>query len=244
MLRALIVDDEPPARAELRYQLERQADVEVIGEAATAREAQALIEAVEYDVLFLDIQMPASSGLDLAREIHQGSLRPPYVVFVTAHDTHALGAFTLGAVDYLLKPVSGERLAETLKRLRHLRGASSPEAGERVGGVRFLTGMQGESAIPVSLGDVDYLVAEGDQVFLVTGARRLQVRSTLADLQQALPEEEFFRCHRGYIVNLGRVAEIVPFFNGTYTLRLKGGREEVPVSRANARRLREHFGLA
>ena len=69
-------------------------------------------------------------------------------------------------------------------------------------------------------------------------------RSTLADLQQALPEEEFFRCHRGYIVNLGRVAEIVPFFNGTYTLRLKGGREEVPVSRANARRLREHFGLA
>ncbi len=243
MLRALIVDDEPPARSELRYQLERHPDVEVIGEAATAREAQALIRAVEYDVLFLDIQMPSASGLELAQEIHRGRLKPPYVVFVTAHDQHALGAFTLGAVDYLLKPVSAERLAETLDRLRHLCGAASPAPAGEPSKPRFLTGLQGESAIPVPLSDIDYLMAEGDQVFLLAGGRRLQVRMTLSDLQEVLPEREFFRCHRGYIVNLARVAEIVPFFNGTYTLRLKGSRQEVPVSRTNARRLREHFGL-
>ncbi|MDA8345809.1 MAG: LytTR family transcriptional regulator DNA-binding domain-containing protein [Thermaerobacter sp.] len=245
MLRALIVDDEPPARAELRYQLERHPDVEVIGEAANVREAQELIRAVEYDVLFLDIQMPSASGLELAQKLHQGRLRPPYVVFVTAHDAHALPAFSLGAVDYLLKPVSKERLAETLERLRHLRGGAQQDlvGTPAPAAPRFLAGVQGDRAVPVPLAEVSYLVAEGDQVFLVTQGRRLQVRATLADLQDTLPDQEFFRCHRGYIVNLNAIAEIVPFFNGTYTLRLKGSREEVPVSRANARRLREHFGL-
>lgn len=243
MLRALIVDDEPPARAELRYQLERHPDVQVIGEAANAREAQQLIGALDYDVLFLDIEMPSVSGLELAKQLHQGRLRPPYVVFVTAHDVHALPAFALGAVDYLLKPVAKERLAETLVRLRHLRREGEPE-GAAQAPLRFLTGMQGDSAVPVPLAEIAYLVAEGDQVFLVAQGRRLLVRATLQELQASLPGEIFFRCHRGYIVNLHAIAEIVPFFNGTYTLRLKGSREEVPVSRANARRLRELFGLA
>ncbi len=246
MLRALIIDDEPPARAELRYQLERHEGVQVIGEASNAREALELIAAVDYDVLFVDIQMPSLSGLELAQHLHQGRLQPPYVVFVTAHDVHALPAFSLGAVDYLLKPISPQRLAKTLGRLRHLRGEQQPAspAVPPAAPPRFLTGMQGDRALPVPLEDVRYLVAEADQVYLVADGRRLLVRSTLSELQESLPQSVFFRCHRGYIVNLHAVAEIVPFFNGTYTLRLKGSREEVPVSRANARRLRELYGLA
>lgn len=251
MLRALIVDDEAPARAELRYQLESQADVQVIGEAQNAREALELVEALDYDVIFLDIQMPTATGLELAHRLHQGKLRAPYVVFVTAHDQHALPAFGLSAIDYLLKPVSHDRLTHTIERLRALKGSRSEASAEirenaegAVRAPRFLSGVVGDSAVPVPLEEVAYLVAEEDQVNLMTtNGRRLLMRATLHELQGILPENTFFRCHRGYIVNLHEVAEIVPFFNGTYLLRMKGGRDEVPVSRANARRLRELFRL-
>lgn len=255
MLRALIIDDEPPARAELRYQLERHADVQVIGEAANAREALQLVQALEYDVLFLDIQMPLATGLDLARALREHRPRPPFVVFVTAHDEHAIPAFDLGAADYLLKPVAAERLQDTLSRLRFLKGqAASAEADTRTEAAdrtpqapaeapRFIAGVDGERTIPVPLREISYLVAEGDAVYLVSaGGGRYQVRATLHELQRTLPAQTFFRCHRGYIVNVREVSEIVPFFNGTYTLKMKGAqRAEVPVSRSNAKRLREVF---
>lgn len=245
-LRALIVDDEPPARAELRFQLERQGDVEVIGEAQSAREALALLEALTYDVVFLDIEMPALSGLELARRMGAGEGGRPFVVFVTAHDRHALEAFGVQAVDYLLKPVEPRRLAATIERLRLLGQKATPPA--RTGGEapRFLAGHAGESAFPVALEDVSYLAAEGDSVHVVTTAgRRLGLRgATLADMERLLPPDRFFRCHRGYLVQVGEVAEIVPFFSGTYLLRMKGSRDEVPVSRSRVRRLKDLFHLS
>lgn len=249
-LRALIVDDEPPARAELRYQLERQGGVEVIGEAQSAREALALLGAVEYDVLFLDIEMPALDGVQLAQRLRAGAYGPPFVVFVTAHDQHALRAFDVQAVDYLLKPVEPSRIGATIERLRYLRQRAEQSQGGVVPRVeappRFLAGHEGESAFPVRLGDISYLAAEGDAVHLMTTEGRwLQLRgSTLTEMERLLPPDRFFRCHRGYLVQVHEVAEIVPFFNGTYLLRMKGSRDEVPVSRANARRLKELFRLA
>lgn len=250
-LRALIVDDEPPARAELRYQLERHPDVEVIGEAQNAREALALVEALGYDVIFLDIQMPSTTGLELVQRLHQGRLAAPYVVFVTAYDEHVLQAYGLSAIDYLLKPVSAERLAHTLDRLRVLRGmrpqadgaASAPASRPKA--PRFLSGHVGDTAVPVPIEEISYLEAGDDLVHLRTARGvELAVRTSLQELQASLPDAEFFRCHRSYIVNLREVAEIVPFFNGTYVLRMKGSRAQVPVSRANVRRLRQLFGLA
>jgi DNA-binding LytR/AlgR family response regulator len=252
MLRTLIVDDEPPARTELRYQLEQHEDIQVVGEAANAREAQQLLSALDYEALFIDIQMPGMSGLELVERLHQGQVRPPYVVFVTAHSRHAVTAFQLGAVDYLLKPVTPERLAETLNRIRAFVNRVSPASPSAPGEedeaepVRFIAANEGEKTIPVPLEDIAYFVAEGDLVYLCTNRRqRLRVRSTLQTLERRLPPDTFLRCHRSFIVNLRQVQEILPFFNGTYTLKMRGGpHEEIPVSRRNVKRLREAFGFS
>src|SRR5690606_30636901 len=132
VIRALIVDDEYPARAELRYHLSRHDDVEITGEAVTAREALRLIGGLEYDVVFLDIAMPGLSGIDLAKEI-RGAGQPPWVVFVTAYDDFAVKAFEARALDYILKPITADRVAEALDRVRERLPAHSPgyQAGSR-----------------------------------------------------------------------------------------------------------------
>jgi DNA-binding LytR/AlgR family response regulator len=255
VLKALIVDDEPPARAELRYQLEAHGAVAVVGEAATMREALELLAAVDYDVVFLDIEMPGGRGLETAQRLHGGAARRPFVVFVTAHDEHALAAYELAAVDYLLKPVSAERLAATVARLELLAGRAAPTAGGRPGDgavptatampAAFVTGMDGERTVPVPVERIAYLCARGDGALLgQTDGRRLTVRTTLEALERRLPPEMFVRCHRAYIVNVREVAEIVRFFNGTYLLKMNGRPGlEVPVSRGRARRIRELFHL-
>jgi len=124
VLKALIVDDEYPARMELRYQLSQFPDVEIIGEATNAREAMLLINALDYDVIFLDVQMPGMTGVELARSL-KGREVVPKVVFVTAYENYAVSAFEIPATDYLLKPLEPERLAETVQRLR-----SSQAAGQ------------------------------------------------------------------------------------------------------------------
>jgi DNA-binding LytR/AlgR family response regulator len=244
LLTALIVDDEPPARAELRYHLEQHADVQVVGEAANAREAERLLTALSYDVVFLDIQMPGLSGLDLAarlKSLKEAGQPVPHVVFVTAHDRYAVAAFDVPAVDYLLKPVDKDRLSATLDRLRG-RNAVAPAVPPTP--PPFLAGIDGERTIPIPLDAVALLRAEGDTVIVeTTDGRRFPVRGTLTGLERTLPADRFFRCHRSYIVNLYQVLEIVPFFNGTWLLKVRGGSEDVPVSRSQARRLRQLMGI-
>ena len=191
VLRVLIVDDEYPARAELRYRLSREPDVEITGEAATAREAMRLIEALDYDVVFLDIAMPGLSGLELAARLKS---RPnaPYVVFTTAYDEYAVKAFEARALDYLLKPFSDDRLREALdrvrERLRAAGGAGSGatareaaggqgEAGPAAGGrprprARWVMGVRDDAAVPIPVEEVVFAVAENDQVFVHTTAQR------------------------------------------------------------------------
>jgi DNA-binding LytR/AlgR family response regulator len=199
-------------------------------------------------VVFLDIEMPALNGMQLAERLRQGEYGSPLVVFVTAHDRHAVRAFDVRAADYLLKPVEPRRLKETIDRLRRLRqpveAAAAPAAPPEAA-PRFLAGHEGERAFPVALEQISYLAAQGDTVHLVTtGGRQLQLRgATLTEMERLLPSDRFFRCHRGYLVQVHEVAEIVPFFNGTFILRMKGSRDEVPVSRSNVRRLKELFRL-
>lgn len=251
-IRALIVDDEYPARAELRYRLARHADVEVVGEAATAREALRLMEGVDYDVVFLDIAMPGLSGIELARRLCE---RPdaPCVVFVTAYDEYAVQAFETRAVDYLLKPFDDERLAETLARVRRLRRPSAaaeppgaraalPEAGQGAAGPRWLMGLRDQAAVPVPLEAVVFIRAEGERVYLHTASDCYPARYTLRELEALLPAEHFFRCHRAYIVNLAKVREISPFSHGTYVLTMADrAATEVPVARGRVPQLKRRF---
>lgn len=257
-IRALIVDDEYPARAELRYHLSRHHDVEITGEAVTAREALRLIRGLEYDVVFLDIAMPGLSGMDLAQEI-QGADRPPWIVFVTAYDDFAVKAFEARALDYLLKPITPHRVADALGRVRERLQAHPPGGGAATSlpvdpppepdgrdpspKAQWIMGMRDETAIPIRIADVVYITSENDQVLVYTVDRRYPTRHTLRELEQMLPNPVFFRCHRGYIVNLDYVREISPFFNGTYNLSVpwRGGVTTIPVARSRVPEMKRVF---
>lgn len=242
-MRALIVEDEYPARMELRYQLEAYRDqIEVVGEAQSAREALQLIAALEYDVVFLDIQMPGMSGTELAQAVR--SLRPrTRVVFVTAHEEHALQAFELNAVDYLLKPISQDRFHETMRRLmgRPAAETAAPPVENRLA---FVACEVDGKTIPVAVDDIVFISAEREVIYLHTERERLPTRYTLQELADRLPPEHFFRTHRSFIANIRQVREIMPYFNGTYLLKMKDkNHSEVVVSRSNVKRLRELFNL-
>ncbi|AEF93379.1 two component transcriptional regulator, LytTR family [Desulfotomaculum nigrificans CO-1-SRB] len=258
-LKALIVDDEYPARQELRFMLDKFSNIEIVGEATSATEALALIRALDYQVLFLDINLPGMNGLELGAAI-QELPRPPFVIFVTAYDEHALEAFDVNAVDYILKPIDEKRLKRAIDRVIRAEqeraalvppqviAAPEPSKGEPVGSTaikinRIPAEKQGKTIL-VDTSEVFYAFTEQDYVYIKTFADKLLTRFTLKELEGRLGEGMFFRTHRCYIVNLQKVKEIVPFFNGTYNLILEDkDRSEVPVSRAQAKKLRKILGF-
>lgn len=254
VLKALIVDDEYPARMELRFQLSSFPDVEIIGEATNAREALRLIDALDYDVVFLDVQMPGTTGLELVKQL-KGRDPMPAVVFVTAYENYAVPAFELRATDYLLKPIEAERLAETIQRLRELKGGGGnggaggkekqEEAkSEKKPGLTFLLTEKDEKQIPLPLNEIVYIFSEGYNVYVQTHTERLLTRYTLQELTERLPSDQFFRCHRSYLVNIFQVKEISPYFNGAYILKMKDKEQsEVIVSRSNVKRMKELFSM-
>lgn len=257
VLKALIVDDEYPARMELRYQLESFEDIEIIGEATNAREALRLIGALDYDVVFLDVQMPGMTGVDMVKQL-KGKQPMPRVVFVTAYENYAIPAFELRAVDYLLKPIESHRLAETIQRLREsaagpvaataaatTASAEEEHAAKRPSAFAFLMAEKDDKQIPLPISDVIFIFSEGYNVFAQTYGERLLVRYTLQELTERLPPDHFFRSHRSYLVNIFQVKEISPYFNGAYILKMKDKEQsEVIVSRSNVKRLKELFSMS
>jgi DNA-binding LytR/AlgR family response regulator len=199
-VRALIVDDEAPARSELRYLLSAHPEIEVAGEAATAAEALRLAASVPFDAVFLDVEMPGLSGLDAARLIGNRSERPD-IVFVTAHERYAVDAFAVEATDYLLKPVDPDRLARVVTRLGKRARAEPPAAGKLavVGGGK--TGL-------VDFDVVHYVQADGDYSRVHTFDRTYLCTSSLGEVEEALPASRFLRIHRSYLVNLAKVASV------------------------------------
>lgn len=250
-MKALIVDDEYPAREQLRQLLQNFEDVEVIGEAVNAREAWHLAKAINYSVVFLDINMPGLNGLELARQLKQMD-GPPQVIFTTAHDNFALQAFDLDAADYLLKPFDEERLGKALARASRLakaHGLAAPvsSAATSGGGAGELGRIPVENRGKMMLvdeTDIVYACSEDAYVFVKLYKEKVLTRYTLKELEERLRGRNFFRAHRQYLVNLKKVGEIVPYFKGSFALVMEDAdRTEVPVSRAQAKALRRVLGL-
>ena len=257
-LKALIVDDEYPARQELRYLLSNFNNVEIVGEATNAHEALALINALDYQVLFLDVSMPGMTGLELGAAI-QELPKQPHVIFITAYDEYAVQAFEVNAVDYLLKPVEPGRLKKAIdkviKTYQELpgngkeTGAKStgdkpkPETLSQIKIDRIPAEKQGKTVL-VAESDIFYAFTEQDYIYIKTFNDKLLTRFTLKELEARMNPQVFFRTHRCYLVNLHKVREIVPFFNGTYNLVVEDKvNSEVPVSRAQAKKLRKILGF-
>ena len=263
-LRAVLVDDEPLARDELGYLLGRIGGVEVIGQAGDGVDALATIERLQPDIVFLDVQMPGLTGFEVARRMLEKQVSP-HIIFVTAYDQHAIEAFEVNAVDYLLKPVDSARLGVAVQRAqRRLRSDRPPGLGTGVSGSlndqlekivqlvaerqnrrerlaikvgeRFLL-VQAEEIVCASLADDSIRVVAGPYV----GTSNYR---TLDELQARLDPNVFWRVHRSHLVNINKVKEIVPWFSRNYILRMKDEKStEIPVSRTHTRRLREYLKL-
>jgi len=257
-LRVMVVDDEQLARDELRYQLEQLAGVEVVAQAGNGLEALTAADRHEPDLVFLDIQMPGLSGFEVARRLLEREQRPPAVVFVTAFDQHAIEAFQVNAVDYLLKPVDAGRLEQALARAR--RRLSSERPGDPVNDqferiVKMMANRQiwrdqlavkvGDRFLLVQAEEIIYASLADESINIVTGqvAGTSNYR-TLDELQARLDPEVFWRVHRSHLVNINKIKEIVPWFSRNYILRMKDAKgTEIPVSRSQTKRLREYLKL-
>lgn len=228
MVNVIVADDEQPAVEELAFLLRRDARIGSIHRASSGAEALRLLEQHPVDAMFLDIHMPALSGLDIARVI-AGQPRPPAVIFVTADEDRALEAFDLRAVDYLLKPVRTDRLAESVRRISELMdgAAAAPE---------LITVDQGGVSRMIRRDDVRYVQAQGDYARLHTSEASYLIRIPLNDLERQWSDAGFLRTHRSYLVAMDQVRKVRI---GAGRASLYIGDAELPVSRRHLSDVRE-----
>ena len=264
-LKAVLVDDEQLARDELGYLLGQIGGVDIVGQAGDGVEALAVIDRSDPEVVFLDVQMPGLTGFEVARRLLESG-PSAHIIFVTAYDQHAIEAFEVNAVDYLLKPVDQGRLEKALERARRrivferLESSAEPSAGgvsnqqlekivqlvaERQNRRDQLAVKIGERFMLVQADEIIYASLVDDSINVVTGqhAGTSNFR-TLDELQARLDPAVFWRVHRSHLVNIHKIKEIVPWFSRNYILRMKDANAtEIPVSRTQTRRLRDYLKL-
>jgi len=247
----VVVDDEQLACDELSYLLRDFPEIEVIATGSNGLQAVELIQQLEPELVFLDVQMPGLDGTGVVRRLREKEIDPPHFIFVTAHEHYAVEAFRLEATDYLLKPVDKGRLAETIERVRRSiqekKVPAEPPATKTAMApqrTKLLVRSNNRHFI-VDANELIYATIDNGLITLVTA--NLEGHSTyrtIEDLQANLDRDLFWRVHRSYLVNINRIKEVVPWFKSSYQLRMDDKKHtEVPVSRVQTRRLRELFKL-
>ena len=251
-LTTIIVDDEQLACDELAFLLKEFPDIEIVSRGSNGLEAVDLIEKIEPELVFLDVNMPGLDGLGVVRRLREKDIDLPHFIFVTAYDQYAVEAFRLAAMDYLLKPLERGRLAETIERARKsIQDKKTPDAAPALKPAtasaprsKLLVRANNRNFI-VDANEVIYATIDNGLITLVT--TNLEGHSnyrTIEDLQANLDREMFWRVHRSFLVNINRIKEVVPWFKSSYQLRMDDKKHtEVPVSRVQTRRLRELFKL-
>jgi two-component system, LytTR family, response regulator LytT len=253
----IVVDDEKLACEELTYLLKDFPEIEVIATSSNGLEAVDLIQKLEPELVFMDIHMPGLNGLGVIRKLKELQADLPSFIFVTAYDQHAVEAFRLEAMDYVLKPVERERLAETVDRARRAiqerkqpetqaagAHAASPASAPTAPRTKLLVRSNNRNFI-VDANDVIYATINDGLITLVTtNLEGLSNYRTIEELQANLDRETFWRVHRSYLINLNRIKEVIPWFKSSYQVRMDDRKHtEIPVSRVQTRRLRELFKL-
>ena len=242
MYKAVIIDDERLARNELKKMLQDFPEVEVIGEAANAKEGVEKVESLNPDLIFLDIQMPGKTGFDMLCELE----RSPHVIFTTAYDEFALKAFEVNALDYLMKPVEPKRLADALHKLQNAEEKemalqNMPNRGMLSENDQVFV-KDGERCWFVKLAEVRLFESVGNYAKVFFGTNKPLILKSLNALEDRLDERTFFRANRKHIVNLRMIDKVEPYFNGGLLLDLRGG-EKIEVSRRQAVKFKEMMSL-
>ncbi|MEZ5344860.1 MAG: LytTR family DNA-binding domain-containing protein [Pyrinomonadaceae bacterium] len=234
-IKALIVDDEPPARSVIRKMVAEDDEIRVVGECSTGIEAIEAIAKLDPDLLFLDIQMPDLDGFELIESLAGEKI--PHIIFVTAFDRYAVRAFEVSPVDYLLKPFDHERMEKALEKAKtDLRNKNTKEQNDQVLSLlnqlrqkqdyleRFVIKKNGRVFF-LSASDVDWIESDGNYLYLHAGAEKQMIRGTLKNIESRLDPDKFFRIHRSTIVNLDRIKELQVHFNENHVVVLKDGTE-------------------
>jgi two-component system LytT family response regulator len=236
-MKAIIVDDERLARKELASLLANHPEIEIVDEAANPDEAVEKIEKHDPDVVFLDIQMPGKTGFEMLEEME----RVPQVIFTTAYDEFALKAFDYNALDYLLKPIQPERLAESLNKVS-IKAAKKPAKDQKLSSKDQVFVKDGDKCWFVKLEDVRLFESDGNYIKVYFDKFKPMIHKSLNALDERLDDRHFFRASRKHIINLGWVESIDTWFNGGLLVQLKGG-EKIEVSRRQSARFREMMSL-
>lgn len=238
-MRALIVDDERLARKELIKLLEEHPSIEVVGEAVNADEAEQMVNELNPDLLFLDIQMPGRTGFQLLESLDAA----PLVVFTTAYDEFALKAFEVNALDYLLKPIHPERLSEAVHKINEKEKSRGGRSKDKKLGLEDQVFVKdGDRCWFVSLTNIRLFESDGNYIKVYFDSNRPMIHKSLNALDEKLDERAFFRASRKHIINLSWVESIEPWFNGGLMVKLKGG-DKVEVSRRQAAKFKDMMSL-
>lgn len=239
-VKTIIVDDEPPICDEIEYLLKREADIEIAAKFTNALDALSYLANTACDLVFLDIKMPGMSGLDIARKL--GALqRPPLVVFSTAFPEHALDAFDTLAVGYITKPITQTNISKVVAKVRTIleRGPRTEKPS-----INRVCVMKNGSYIPIDKYDIVFVYVRNKEVYIRTREGEYATSLTIHEVEKILPEPHFLRVHRQYLVNLDKVAEIIPWFRGSYMLRMEAvNSDAIPVSRNKTKELKTLMGM-
>lgn len=238
-MKALIVDDERLARKELMKLLEEHPSIEIVGEAMNADEAEKMIEELNPDLLFLDIQMPGRTGFQLLESLDSA----PLVVFTTAYDEFALKSFEVNALDYLLKPIQPDRLAEAVHKIMDKERQRQGQGRDSKLGLNDQVFVKdGERCWFVGLSQIRMFESDGNYIKVYFENNKPMIHKSLNALDEKLDDRAFFRASRKHIVNLSWVEGIEPWFNGGLMVKLKGG-DKVEVSRRQAAKFKDMMSL-
>ncbi len=239
-MKALIIDDERLARKELTNLLQEYPEIEIVGEAMNAEDAEEKIKSLQPDLLFLDIQMPGKTGFELLQSLET----VPEVIFTTAYDEYALKAFDFNALDYLLKPIEPDRLKESITKLlkRATKEEPAKEPEKKLGPTDQVFVKDGDKCWFVKLENIRLFESDGNYIKIYFDNFKPMIHKSLNALDERLDDRSFFRASRKHIINLNWVESIESWFNGGLMVVLKGG-DKVEVSRRQAARFKEMMSL-
>ena len=240
-MNAIIVEDEFPAREELKYFIKNFSSINIIEEFDNGIDVLKFIQENSLDVIFMDINIPQLDGMLLAKTINKFKTKPK-IVFITAYKEHAVEAFELEAFDYILKPYSKERIISMLNKLQN----STSEKNlidEHQSSLNKISLWKNEKMIVLDVDDIYFCKAKERETLVYTKNDEYSVNSSISEFAQNLPTDGFFKCHRSFIVNLSKIKEIIPWFNSTYNLKLKDIDVDIPVSRSKIKEFKKLMNI-
>jgi two-component system response regulator LytT len=233
-IRAIVVDDEEPAREEIKFLLSHFTDFELVGEFSDAFNALNTLLSKQVDVVFFDVDMPGFSGIKLA-EVLKNVKNAPIIVFVTAYSEYAVKAFELNATDYLVKPVDPKRFSETVARVKE------KLAGKKTEAPNFIIGEKQSSLFLLKPNEIIYLYSKNEKTFAKTKDGDLYCKGvTLQSAEERLKQHHFFRIHKSYLVNVNEIKKVIPWFKGKYMIEMSSG-DKLPLSPHRQKEFREKY---